>query len=62
MSIMIYINTYVMLVNEKGIKIILGVIYIRPALMQDSTSAVIEQFNDIDNALVSILNIKTVFS
>ena len=42
--------------NEEGIKTILGAMYMWPALMQDSTNAVTEQFNDIEKALDNILN------
>ena len=50
--------TFVGLVNEKGIKIILGTIYIRPALMHGSTNTVVKQFNDIEKSLDRILNEK----
>ena len=47
--------TFVALIDVKGIKIILGAIYIRPTLLQDSTSSLVKQFNDLDKVLDSIL-------
>ena len=50
------IYTIVSLVNEKGTRMLLGAIYVRPPLMQDNVSSVAKQFNDIEKLIDHILN------